>query len=120
MSLIIILLLLNVSLILWGVAIYFYRKLRTFEASLKTFRPVEVHIGARIAVTKDEETQLSKNKEALKILSKLCEQMISLRLGTIDDKSITDKDFRYLQGEIHALLDIKWRANELYNKKIDE
>jgi hypothetical protein len=25
-----------------------------------------------------------------------------------------------MQGEIHALLDIKWRATELYNKKIDE
>ena len=91
------LLLINISVVLLVSTVYLYRQLRSFKASLASFKPVEVQIGARIAVTKDEEIQLSKNKEALKILSKLCEQMISLRLGTIDDKSLTDKDFRYLQ-----------------------
>lgn len=103
----IILLLINISVVLLASTIYLYRQLQSFKASLASFNPVEVHIGARIAVTKDEEIQLSKNKDALRIVSKLCEQMISLRLGTIDDKSLTDKDFRYMQGEIHALLDIK-------------
>ena len=91
------LLLINVSVVLLVSTVYLYRQLKSFKASLASFKPIEIQIGARIAVTKDEEMQLSKNKEALKILSKLCEQMISLRLGTIDDKSITDKDFRYMQ-----------------------
>lgn len=91
------LLLINISVVLLVSTVYLYRQLQAFKTSLASFKPVEIQIGARIAVTKDEEIQLSKNKEALKILSKLCEQMISLRLGTIDDKSITDKDFRYLQ-----------------------
>lgn len=91
------LLLINISVVLLVSTVYLYRQLQSFKTSLASFKPVEVQIGARIAVTKDEEIQLSKNKEALKILSKLCEQMISLRLGTIDDKSLTDKDFRYLQ-----------------------
>ena len=91
------LLLINVSVVLLVSTVYLYRQLQSFKASLASFKPIEIQIGARIAVTKDEEMQLSKNKEALKILSKLCEQMISLRLGTIDDKSITDKDFRYMQ-----------------------
>lgn len=91
------LLLINISVVLLVSTVYLYRQLQSFKTSLASFKPVEVQIGARIVVTKDEEMQLSKNKEALKILSKLCEQMISLRLGTIDDKSITDKDFRYLQ-----------------------
>lgn len=91
------LLLINISVVLLVSTVYLYRQLKSFKASLASFKPIEVQIGARIAVTKDEEVQLSKNKEALKILSKLCEQMISLRLGTIDDKSLTDKDFRYLQ-----------------------
>lgn len=93
----IILLLINISVVLLVSTVYLYRQIQSFKASLASFKPVEVQIGARIAVTKDEEIQLSKNKEALKILSKLCDQMISLRLGTIDDKSLTDKDFRYLQ-----------------------
>mgnify|MGYP003414589340 FL=1 len=91
------LLLINISVVLLVSTVYLYRQLQSFKTSLASFKPVEIQIGARIAVTKDEEMQLSKNKEALKILSKLCEQMISLRLGTIDDKSITDKDFRYMQ-----------------------
>ena len=91
------LLLINISIVLLVSTVYLYRQLQSFKTSLASFKPVEIQIGARIAVTKDEEMQLSKNKEALKILSKLCEQMISLRLGTIDDKSITDKDFRYMQ-----------------------
>lgn len=91
------LLLINISVVLLVSTVYLYRQLQSFKASLASFKPIEIQIGARIAVTKDEEMQLSKNKEALKILSKLCEQMISLRLGTIDDKSITDKDFRYMQ-----------------------
>lgn len=91
------LLLINISVVLLVSTVYLYRQLKSFKASLASFKPIEIQIGARIAVTKDEEMQLSKNKEALKILSKLCEQMISLRLGTIDDKSITDKDFRYMQ-----------------------
>lgn len=103
----IILLLINISIVLLVSTVYLYRQLQSFKASLASFKPVEVQIGARIAVTKDEEAQLSKNKDALRILSKLCEQMISLRLGTIDDKTLTDRDFRYMQGEIHALLDIK-------------
>ncbi len=104
---IITLILINISIVLLVSTIYLYKQLQSFKISLASFKPVEIQIGARIAVTKDEETQLSKNKDALRILSKLCEQMISLRLGTIDDKSLTDKDFRYMQGEIHALLDIK-------------
>ncbi len=103
----IILLLINISIALLVSTVYLYRQLNSFKTSLASFKPVEVQIGARIAVTKDEEMQLSKNKDALRILSKLCEQMISLRLGTIDDKALTDRDFRYMQGEIHALLDIK-------------
>ena len=94
---IITLILINVVVVLLVSTIHLYRQLQSFKASLASFRPIELNIGARIVVTKDEEIQLSKNKEALKILNKLCEQMISLRLSNIDDKSISDKDFRYLQ-----------------------
>ena len=116
----IILLLINIVIALAIWTVFLYRKLQSFKSSLASFKPVELQIWARIAVTKDEESQLSKNKDALRILNKLCEQLISLRLWTIDDKAMTDKDFHYLQWEIHALLDIKWRTTELYNKKIDE
>ena len=91
------LLLINISVVLLVSTVYLYRQLQSFKASLASFKPVEVQIGARIAVTKDEEMQLSKNKEALKILSKLCEQYVSLQLSNIDNKRISMDDFRYTQ-----------------------
>jgi hypothetical protein len=67
--------------------------------------------------TSDDEEQLSWNKEALKLFSKLIDYRINKVNEVLTDMSASDLDIRSAQRTINVLMDIRNTSKRLYLRK---
>lgn len=79
-----------------------------------------ITIGTRINFTKDDEEMLSQAKDPIKLLIKLCDQLVSGYVSTLSSPSTKDIEIRILQWKIDGVIEIRWRLETMYKKKTDE
>ena len=79
-----------------------------------------ITIWSRINFTKDDEEMLSQAKDPIRLMIKLCDQLVSWYVSTLSNPSTKDTEIRILQWKIDGVIEVRWRLETMYKKKTDE
>ena len=63
---------------------------------------------------------LSQAKDPIRLLIKLCDQLVSWYVSTLSNPSTKDTEIRILQWKIDGVIEVRWRLETMYKKKTDE